>query len=84
MAKQFAVFAHRGDGRYHLKDCKGCKVWKRENAAQAFADMLNQDSAALAHAPQGYVVRPSDYYSDTDCDVTTQGRVYYHGSEQTA
>ena len=76
-SKTYAVFQWRGDGRYHLRDAHGARVWKRESSAKKFADEMN--AVGFAWAPQGFVVRPSDYFLSDGLEIAANGRVWEIG-----
>lgn len=71
--KFYAVFDWRQDSRYHLADCIGARIFKREHAAQAFADKM-MGLSTRRFAPQ-FVVRSSDYFYTSNTRISANGKV---------
>lgn len=71
----YAVFTHRGDGLYHLRDAHGARIYKRASVAEAKADAMNQTHGTPDWAPRGFVARPSSCFSTDGVEITPDGRV---------
>ena len=78
----FAVFAWRGDGRYHLRDALGARTWKREAAAERQADAYNASEHHVHVNPDGYVVRNLSYVGTSGVEQTATGRIWLTEGER--
>lgn len=72
----YIVLAHRGDGNYQAKDAVGARYFKRESAAEKFAQVQNSDSTMMAINPRGYVVRSSTWFRTDGVEFLANGRIY--------
>jgi hypothetical protein len=73
--KHYAVFEHRGDGRYRLADAMASRAWTTERGAQRYADQLNAYPDMIRLSPRGFVVRSSDAFSARLTAISGTGRV---------
>lgn len=70
----FAVFAWRGDARYHLQDALGSRVYWSRKAADQRAEVAMRE-IPLHVAPNGYVSRSSEYVLANGCNIGAKGRI---------
>ena len=64
----FGIFAWRGDGRYHLRDVHGSRIFFRRATAEKYAATITTECRAIT--PNGYVVRPALYVATDGCKIT--------------
>lgn len=71
----YVILAWRGDGRYHVQDAIGARVYKRRATADQTVEEFNQDPGMLGANPDGYVLRSLAYVQTHGCEIRPNGTV---------